>query len=146
MKLENHLEQLSVKQRYIIDKISNSKNLILKYLLLLILCLICFVVIGMYYFETKEIKFLVLAFLMILIPMTFLSAKLMNQVRYHNFLINDVNILKNEANNIFSGEISLSNGQKIKGIFVKMFNGNYKEIENNTEYKSKFITSVTGEN
>jgi hypothetical protein len=74
MKLENHLQQLTVKQRYIIDKISNCKNLILKYLLLIILCFICFVVIGMYYFETKEIKFLVLAILMILIPMLFLSS------------------------------------------------------------------------
>lgn len=146
MKLENHLQQLTVKQRYILDKISNSKKLILKCLLLLILCLVCFVIIGMYYFETNEIKFLVLAVSIILIPASFLSSKLLNAVKYHNFLIEDVNFLKNEANNVFSGEISLSNGQKINGIFVKMINGNYREIESNTDFKSEFITSVTGEN
>lgn len=146
MILENHLKQLTVKQRYILDKISNSKKLILKCLLLLILCLVCFVVIGMCYFETNEINFLVLAVSIILIPTPFLTSKLLNEVKYHNILIEDVNFFKNEANNVFSGEITLSNEQKINGIFVKTINGNYREIESNTEFKSEFITSVTGEN
>lgn len=146
MKLENHLQQLTVKQKYITDKISSSKHLIIKHLLLLIVCLICLVAMGLKYYETNEIKFLVLAILIIIIPIYFLSSKLIKEVKYHKFLIEDVNFLKNDANNVFSGEIHLSNGKKITGIFYKMKKGNYKEIESNTLYKKESILSVNGEN